>query len=456
MKVKLRRQIISILSDYISVIVGIFLFNIYRYWKIFSQTSLTFSAWNYDPNVIASFIIFPLMMIALYGITGYYFQPFGKSRYEVVSNTVIGAVVGTLLIYFAIMVNDNFVQRLFHYGILLALVISLSLPVLVQRVLLVAAFRRTMLRGVDTYNVLVVGHEPYAKQLAEKIKVSNSKFGYRVVGVVDPDRPDLHQLVQQLNVKAFVAASDFDNPAKAVEILNKLYPYNITILVPLSLFSLLTSRPRLSNITGQPLIDITATGLSHTASNIKRISDFIIATCSIIILLPVYLVVAVLIKLDSKGSIIYSQERVGIHRKKFKIYKFRTMIVDSEPHGPELSSADDVRVTKIGHFLRKYRLDEIPQFWNVIRGDMSLVGPRPEREYFLNQLIERIPAVYCIYNVRPGLTSLGTVKYGYASNIEQMVQRVYFDLLYLESMSFAMDFKVMFHTVNTVLTGKGV
>ena len=159
---------------------------------------------------------------------------------------------------------------------------------------------------------------------------------------------------------------------------------------------------------------------------------------------------------DSRGPVLYRQRRVGLHRKEFSIVKFRSMVVDAEASGPALRTDHDCRVTRVGRLLRKYRLDELPQFWNVLCGDMSLVGPRPERAYYFDRLLKIEPAACTIHNVRPGITSLGMVKYGYASNLQEMTERLYFDLLYIENISFSLDLRILFHTVNTVVTGKGI
>jgi lipopolysaccharide/colanic/teichoic acid biosynthesis glycosyltransferase len=189
--------------------------------------------------------------------------------------------------------------------------------------------------------------------------------------------------------------------------------------------------------------------------NLKRFLDILLSAIAMAVLSPVYLACIIGVKLSSKGSVFYTQERIGLNGKIFMIPKFRSMHIGAENGTPLLSSKEDPRVTPFGRFMRKTRLDEIPQFYSVLKGDMSLVGPRPERQYFIDQIAQRAPHYRLLLKVKPGITSWGQVKYGYAENVDQMIERLKFDILYLENMSLAMDIKIMAYTLLTVMKGSG-
>ena len=212
---------------------------------------------------------------------------------------------------------------------------------------------------------------------------------------------------------------------------------------------------KVSGIFHTPLIEISPDLMPVWQQSIKRVIDIIVSLFAMILLVPIYLLTAVGVKMSSKGSILFSQERIGKEGKPFMMHKFRSMYADAESRGPQLSSDDDPRITKFGKFIRKVRLDEIPQFYTVLKGEMSIVGPRPERQFYINQIVKKAPHYRLLMKIKPGITSWGQVKFGYASNIEEMIDRLRYDILYLENMSIAMDFKILIYTVLIVLQGRG-
>jgi polysaccharide biosynthesis protein PslA len=195
--------------------------------------------------------------------------------------------------------------------------------------------------------------------------------------------------------------------------------------------------------------------MPQTQRSIKRALDILLAIIGAIVLLPVILVVAILVKLSSKGPVFFLQERVGYNSKPFMIWKFRSMHISAEETGPKLSSDEDRRVTAWGKIMRRWRLDELPQLWNVLTGDMSIVGPRPERKYYIDQIVKTHPEYENLLKVKPGLTSLGMVKFGYAENVAEMIKRMRYDLAYIQNPSLLLDFKIMLQSIRVVLAGKG-
>lgn len=177
---------------------------------------------------------------------------------------------------------------------------------------------------------------------------------------------------------------------------------------------------------------------------------------ALILITPIIIIIVILVRLSGKGPVLYTQDRIGQNGKPFLIYKFRSMIYNAENNNPRLSGLDDARITKIGKFMRKYRIDEIPNFINVLKGEMSIVGPRPERKFYIDQIMTRNPAFSELLRIKPGITSWGQVKYGYATNVDQMLERLEYDLYYIKNRSLWFDIRIFLCTIFTILKGKGL
>ena len=434
---------------------------------------ITLAKYLLSPWVMAGQVIFPLMMLGVYYLAGFYNSVFFKSRIEEFINTLGSTLLGCVIIYFVAIVNDPIPDRASNYELILTLWYMMFGMVWISRLINTEIIRRSTHGPSWYYPVLIIGANDAAVSLYYRFMNAKRGTGYTFVGFVDdgtgtdsalvektglPTIPldEIADVCEKKHVKALVVAPSDRSNEDTLRLLNPLFSLALPIFISPTLFHLLTGKQKLRDIAGEPLVDISSPSMSQSTINLKRAGDVAVSAVALVALLPVLGVIALAVKLSSRGPVLYCQERIGLRKKPFKILKFRTMTVDAEKNGPALSSAGDKRITPVGRFLRKYRLDELPQFWNVLVGEMSIVGPRPEREHYIRQIMERAPYYALIHQVRPGITSWGMVRRGYASSVDEMIERVQYDLIYIANVSLLVDMKILFYTVDTVLRGRGL
>ena len=475
----IKQRWVCVLTDWATTFVAFLCFNIFRFFYMnIGDEFQELTRYLFSVKLIVEQITVPVMLLFVYWLSGYYNHPFERSRLNEFLNTLYSQLFNAVVIYLAALTNDHLYLRRENWMLLLILFLLLFTFTYIGRLIVTENMIKRRRNDQILPQTVIIGISDEAMKIAAKLSEKNHKLRIDLKGFLpfgNEKRENIHQdvasavpVLQNLEeLKVLCAAGKIDqviivptpgkSPTKKIlYFLYNLYPYDISIKINPDTMSLITPTIRLEDILGEPFIDLSAPMISEFSKNVKRTLDVIASALGMVVLSPLFGLVALGVKLSGPGKIIYSQERIGIHRKPFRILKFRSMVTDAESDGvPRLSSDTDKRITKIGKWMRKYRLDELPQFWNVLKGDMSLVGPRPERAYFIDQIIKKAPWYTLVLQVRPGITSWGMVKYGYATNVDEMIERNRFDLIYLANMSVAVDFKILIHTVKTVGSGEG-
>lgn len=461
-----------VVGDYIMSCVAWMGYNCVRYWMNAVHGSYSsLGQFLTTRNVVLGYIFFPLLMMCVYVLSGYYNEVFRKSRLHELFTTFWSAVVNSLFIFFLALINDMKIKRGFNYEMLLILWSFLFFGVYAVRCIITNYTSRKIKSRQWSSRTLIVGCGTAALSFVNKLNSMRDSLGYNVIGFVKIpgendvkntglpcfDINDVAQVCEQESIEELIVVPTKQDSEIIMAAINQLFALHLPIKTTPSRNNILLSQVRISDMQGVPLVDISGSNMSASEKNLKRLIDIVVSIIALIVLSPLMLIIAIAIKLDSKGDVIYAQERVGYHNMPFKIFKFRSMVENAEQNNvPQLSSDNDPRITRIGRFMRKYRIDELPQFWNVLRGEMSIVGPRPERRYYVNQIQRQVPSYALLHQVRPGITSLGMVKYGYATNVEEMIDRLNYDLIYLENMSLINDVKIMVYTLKIVFTGRGM
>jgi exopolysaccharide biosynthesis polyprenyl glycosylphosphotransferase len=422
--------------------------------------------------ILKGAVVISISWVFLYAITGFYVYSLKRSRLAELTYSLAVTIPGVFIL-FLVLLSKGIIKQNSAIIYLLELLFFLQFFLTyVPRVLITSSTARKVHKGLIGYSTLIVGSNGKAFDIYKKIKEEKIPGGNILSGYVSTRDNDsgplkgylpylgqtnaLNQIISDFKIEEVIIAIEGDEYDTIGAIIGKLEYNEITIKAIPSLKDILTGRVEQTAIFGTPLLEISNRLMPVWQANIKQIMDYALSFIFLIVLSPVIMLLSLLIKLSGKGPVIFSQERIGKNGKPFTIYKFRSMNADAETGEPMLSGVNDKRITGIGRFMRKHRFDEIPNLMNVLKGEMSLVGPRPEREFFINQIVRSAPHYRMLHKVKPGITSWGQVKFGYASNVDQMIERLEYDLLYLENMSLLIDLKIMIYTLLIILKGKGV
>lgn len=424
-----------------------------------------------DSNFYYGIILIPAGWLFLYIIFDNYKDIYRISRMSMLYQTFGISGLGVLILFFSLLLNDWIPRYQAYYWLIIGLFALHYGITAIVRLIIITIAKQRLKSGKVGYNTIIIGGNKLAVDLFNNITSRKNTIGYKFIGFIDangnstneleaqiPKLGKLDQLasvIEQEEIEEVVIAIETSDHTKLRNILSTLFDYPVVIKLIPDMYDILLGSVKMSNVYGAILIEIYPEIMPLWQRLVKRILDMVVSTVALITLLPIYLIIMLLVRLSSDGPIFYRQERIGKGGVPFDIIKFRSMYVDAEQGTPKLSQDNDSRITKWGGIMRKLRLDELPQFWNVLKGEMSLVGPRPERRFFIDQIVEHAPHYKQLLKVRPGITSWGQVKYGYASNLDEMLQRLKFDILYIENMSLGLDIRILLATILTVIQGRG-
>ena len=436
----------------------------------FRKTNIENDVFSVNATFYLGILLVPVVWIFIYLLQGTYHNVRRLHRLKVINLTFIGTFFGVVILFFLLLIDDEITRYQQYYKLLFALFTIQFFLVLIPRFLIVSYIVKQIHARKAGFKTLIIGGSDKAVAIYDEIQELPKGIGLDFVGFININGIDklledrieylghidqVETILQEFQIEEVIIALESKEHDRIKTIISRLAAREVRIRILPDMYDILSGTVEMNNIFGALLLDVNSEVMPVWQRSVKRALDIVASLVSLLVFTPMFIVLAVLVKTSSSGPVFFLQERIGKNGRPFQIIKFRTMVVNAEASGPQLSSSNDPRITSIGSFMRKTRLDEFPQFYNVLVGDMSLVGPRPERQFYIDQIVKIEPQYLELNQVRPGITSWGQVKYGYAENVDQMLDRMKFDLLYLKNRSLSLDIKIMLYTILIIFRGSG-
>ncbi len=460
---------IYIVSDITAAAISWVLFCMYRH--VFLESHLLFfrDSWRESVGFIAGTLLIMAFWFVAYYATGYYNNVLRKLRLEDFSKTFVVTLLGVCVIFFFLMLDDAAHAYKLYYRSFLVLVMLHLLLTLIPRLIITSYVIKLEKKGRIKFDTIFIGRASKIKQVWKDLNNRYPGHGHKIIGYIPVNETDealdgsefeklcsfdqIHDMVKEKQPEDVIIVLDEKDAELFRRIIYELNSSNVKVKVNPDLYPVVKGQAIISSLFRYPLIEVSRDLLRPWQASLKQLIDVVGAIIGLIVSLPIGVVLMIVVKITSKGPIFYSHERVGRFGRPFRIIKFRSMHSDAEINGPQLANAMDARITPVGRFMRRLKLDEIPNFYNVLRGEMSLVGPRPERKFYIDQIVKQAPEYTRLLKVKPGVTSWGQVRYGYAENVEEMIRRMRYDLLYIDNMSLYVDFQILARTILTIMRG---
>ena len=459
-------KIKRIFFDLISASIAWILFFCYR------KEIIENSTFEISPTLIYGAIAVSLFWLFIYVLSGNYTDVRRVSRLNELYRTIYQSFFGSLVIFFFLIIDDieHYKDYKFYYEALFILILFHFFITFFFRYIITTSMVNKIHNKQVTFKTILIGNPTLILETFNLLENMPRSSGNELIGYINESGgenirklnitnlgsiQDLEQIIQHNNIEEAILAFDNKNNEKIPNTIHSLIYHDVVTKITPNMSDVLSGSVKMQSFFNVSLIEIKQIKMPVFQALLKRIIDIVSSTIALILLSPVFIATSIGVKFSSNGPVFYLQERIGYKKKLFNIIKFRSMHVNAENDTPLLSSENDNRITKLGKVMRKYRIDELPQFYNVLIGEMSIIGPRPEREFFANKILSKAPHYKLIHKVKPGITSWGMVKFGYAENVDEMISRLKYDIIYLENLSLLNDFKVFVLTIFIVLQGRG-